>query len=1019
MRNQKSIFSLACVLLAAGAFAQTTNQAPTYAMQTIYQFPLMGPANEGINPQGLILGLDGNLYGVTADCLISANCAGTFFRLTLAGALTTLHTFTNAPMDTRPNPSLAMDSSGTIYGLTDDSAFSVTPDGVYTLLGTVPTAGPGAFSFRLNGLVYGGDGDLYGTTVGTGTNQNQGMLFQLTPTGQMTEITTFDGMPSLMVPGPGALLYGLVFGNRGVPTFVSVTYDGVVTPLATITTTGIGNPIGFAPVLAGGNFYVEGSDTLIRISPSGGVTAPPSLLGAWGSSNPVIAGSDGNIYLLGAKMLYQISSSLQATILYTGAFSTCNTLVQGPNAFYCTATGTAGANGNGGVVYELMCQSNCAGSSSSGGSAPPVNPKGLGHPSNVPGNFSRGDPISAGNGNMFDEVTDYQTTGPNQLTFTRYYNSLTAPNTFAVTLGGAWRSNYDRYLRLSSATSVTAERADGQQVLFTLTNGAWTTDTDIDLKLTNSGSTWTLTDQEDTVETYSAASGSNQALLQSIRARNGYTQTMQYASGAQLTAVTDSFNRKLSLTYSGGKLQSVTTPDGLVLTYGYTGAHLTSVGYSTSPPTQQTYLYENAALPSALTGVIDENGNRYATWTYDSASRAITGLYAGGANLTRISYNDSDGSRTITNALGEQEVWKFTTLQGVPKVTEMDRMASGSLPAATTKFTYDSNGYTASLTDWNGNLTTFVNDVHGQPTTINQAVGTPQARTTTVTYHASFHLPLKVVTPGLTTTFTYDANGELLTKTLTDTTTTSAPYSTGGQTRTWTYTWSNFLPASAQSPRTDLTAVTKFTYDASGALTATSNALGQTTRITQHLPGGLPLVVVDPNGVSTTLTYDARLRLLSSTVATAAGPITTTYTYDAAGNRTSVTFPDGSALTSTYDAAHRLTGVTDLLHQNISYTLDPLGDLTRAAYTDASGVLQRMHSGRFDQFGRLLQEIGGAGQTTSYTYDANGNAIGDHRPVEPRETTRVRCAQPLTPPSPTRPEASPPQAMTPTTGRSA
>jgi YD repeat-containing protein len=56
-------------------------------------------------------------------------------------------------------------------------------------------------------------------------------------------------------------------------------------------------------------------------------------------------------------------------------------------------------------------------------------------------------------------------------------------------------------------------------------------------------------------------------------------------------------------------------------------------------------------------------------------------------------------------------------------------------------------------------------------------------------------------------------------------------------------------------------------------------------------------MIVDPNGVATTLTYDARLRLLSSTVATAAGPLTTTYTHGAAGNRTSVTLPDGSALT--------------------------------------------------------------------------------------------------------------------------
>src|SRR5262249_30429434 len=154
---------------------------------------------------------------------------------------------------------------------------------------------------------------------------------------------------------------------------------------------------------------------------------------------------------------------------------------------------------------------------------------------------------------------------------------------------------------------------------------------------------------------------------------------------------------------------TVTTPDSLVLTYGYSGNHLASISYSTSPVTSQSYLYENAALPNALTGIVDENGNRYATWTYDSNGRATSSQHAGGADLTTVSYNDTDGSRKVTFPLGSQRVYKFTTLQGVPKVTEVDRLASGGVPAATQKFIYDSDGYTASQTDWNGNLTTFVN----------------------------------------------------------------------------------------------------------------------------------------------------------------------------------------------------------------------------------------------------------------------------------------------------------------------
>ena len=608
----------------------------------------------------------------------------------------------------------------------------------------------------------------------------------------------------------------------------------------------------------------------------------------------------------------------------------------------------------------------------------------LGDPADRPGFCNCGDPINVATGNLYEQVADYQTAGLNKLLFSRYYNSTSASTTLATSLGSSWRSIYDRYLRIASATSVIAERPDGQQIPFTLTGGAWTTDPDIDVKLTNSGTTWTLTDVNDTVETYQTT-GTTQALLHSIRARNGYTQNLQFNADNQLTAATDSYQRQLAFTYSNGLLQTVTTPDGLVLTYAYapsgSASHLTSVIYSTSPATSQIYLYENTAFPNALTGINDENGNHYATWTYDSQGRALTSQHAEGADLTKVAYNDTDGSRTVTYPLGAQVVYKFTTTQNVPKVTEIDRLATATTPTATSKITYDKNGFTASRTDWNGNLTTYVNDAHGQATTVAEAAGTAQARATTVTYHPTFHLPAKIVEPGLTTTLTYDGNGELLTRTLTDTTTSTVPYSTNGQTRTWTYTWSNSLPASIKTPRTDVNDLMTFTYDSSGALTSTTNALGQKIQITQHRPGGLPQAVVDANGVSSQLTYDARQRLLSSAINTAAGALTTSYSYDAAGNLISITSPDGSSYTNTYDAAHRLQGVADLFNQTAAYSLDALGDRTQSSFLDSNGVQQRLHSAKFDVLGRLLQDIGGAGQATKATYDANGNATSITDPL--------------------------------------
>jgi RHS repeat-associated protein len=593
-----------------------------------------------------------------------------------------------------------------------------------------------------------------------------------------------------------------------------------------------------------------------------------------------------------------------------------------------------------------------------------------------------GDPINVGTGNVFEQTADYSTVGQNKLQFTRYYNSGAPESTLAHALGKNWRSNYDRYIEIISPTTIYAERADGQEIVFNLSGTNWASDTDVDVHISGTGSTWTLIDVDDTIESYAQGPG-NTAYLQSIQARNGYKLTLQYGLTNEVESVTDSYNRTLALNYQNNLLQSVTTPDGLVLTYSFSSSgtsagvldRLASVAYSTAPQTRQSYLYQNASLPFALTGIVDEDGDRFATWSYDNIGRALSSQHGLGADLTSISYDAATGNRTLTNALGQQEIYQFSILQNVPKVTEIDRLATPTTTAASRKFTYDSNGYLASQTDWNGNLTTYVNDAHGQPTAINEAVGTVQARTTNITYLSHFHLPSQIVTAGLTTDFSYDGSGNLLMKTLTDTTTTAVPYLTNGTSRSWTFTWLNSLLASTKGPRADVSELTSFTYDSSGTLTKITNALGQVTEISAHLPGGLPLMVVDPNQVTTNLIYDARQRMLSATLSTPAGPLATNYSYDAAGNLVKTTLPDGSALTNTYDTAHRLTDVTDLFKQRIVYTLDALGDRTKTVIANSSGVTQRIHSQTFDSLGHVLQDIGGVGQTIKYTYDPNGNAL--------------------------------------------
>jgi YD repeat-containing protein len=462
------------------------------------------------------------------------------------------------------------------------------------------------------------------------------------------------------------------------------------------------------------------------------------------------------------------------------------------------------------------------------------------------------------------------------------------------------------------------------------------------MKLTVSGGTWTLTDQNDNSEIY-FTSGS-EGVLQSITQRNKYTQALTYGSG-QLAFVSDSYSRKLNFGYSSGLLSTVSTPEFTSgLTYGYvlytsTGQNqLTSVTYNTSPNTHQTYLYENTGFPYALTGITDENGNRYATWGYDGFGRGILSQLSGAVNYTSVYYDDTTGNRVVKGPLGIVETYKFASLQGVPKVTEIDRAANGSVASASETFAYDSNGYRSSLTDWNGNNTSWTNNSSGLPTAITYASATTNAQTTNISYDFWYpHLKHTVATNGLNEAFTYSSSGNLLTDTLKDTGTSA--------TRTWTYTYNGTGQLlTAQLPRTDVTAKTTFGY-AGGTLTSITDALLHVWTVNTATAGGRPTKWTDPNSVQTTIAYSTvREWPTSSVIATSAGNLTTSLTYDSAGNLTKTTLPDSSFLSYGYDTAHRVTSITNALSESQGITYNSAGLVTQTLWKNASSVTKRQHT---------------------------------------------------------------------------
>jgi RHS repeat-associated protein len=536
-------------------------------------------------------------------------------------------------------------------------------------------------------------------------------------------------------------------------------------------------------------------------------------------------------------------------------------------------------------------------------------------------------------------------------------------------------------------------RDDGQMLRFPIIGGAVSNPPGVSVSLAITASGFAVTDDQDTVETYNTA-----GVLQSITSRTGVVQTLSYNSSGLWSGVTDSFGNSLSVTRNAnGSVASIAINGGGTMQYSYDilrrFSAVTNLDGTTS---SYVYGYGTSTFVYALTAAVDESGTTLSSWAYDSQGRATSTTQAVGANAMTLAYN-SDGSVTTTDALGAARTLAFTRIGDMNQNTSI----SGS-PCPTCQdsaaTTYDSYGWVASRTDYNGNLTCYAHDptrglelvrvegfAPGSSCPANLASytptpGTPQ-RVITTTWSTSWREPMLITEPNCTISFTYDGNGNLLTKTITDTTVNPSV------SRTWTYTYNSFGQVLiSQGPRTDVNSTTTYTYYncasgmPCGQVNTATDALGHVWTYNTYNAYGQPLTITDPNGVLTTLTYDARQRLTSRSTAGE----TTSFSHYPTGLLKTVTLPDNGTLTYTYDGAHRLTQINDGLGNKIVYTLDAMGNRTAETTYDPSGTLHRKHIRAFNTLSELYQDINAANTsavTTTYGYDSNGNVTSAAAPL--------------------------------------
>jgi len=224
---------------------------PTGTLTTLYDFCSQPNCTDGANcpfTGGLVQATDGNFYGTAQEG--GANGGGTVFKITPGGTLTTLYNFcsqTSCTDGSGPMDALIQAIDGNFYGTTwEGTVFKITPAGKLTTLATV-----GGYPSRA--LVQATDGNFYGTTARGGT------IFKMTPEGKLTTLgSTCCYLYAGLVQATDGNFYGTTYldgGAYGEGSVYEITQRGTVTTLYSFCAE-TGCPDGAAPIAG----LVQGTD---------------------------------------------------------------------------------------------------------------------------------------------------------------------------------------------------------------------------------------------------------------------------------------------------------------------------------------------------------------------------------------------------------------------------------------------------------------------------------------------------------------------------------------------------------------------------------------------------------------------------------------------------------------------------------------------------------------------------------------------------------------------------------------
>ena len=371
--------------------AATAIPSPAQTFTSLFSFDYGTRGNYPSNG-GLVQATNGELYGTTYQGGAKGGGGyGTIFQITPSGRLTTVHRFDGAD-GAFPLAGLIQATDGNLYGTTTQvgisrgTVFKITPRGTLTTIYRFCKSDCRDGYSPSVGLVQGTDGNFYGTTTQGGANFD-GTIFQITPSGRLTTLYTFDSLGSVasgLIQATNGYFYGTTdFGGANSQGSVfKMSPSGTLTTLYSFCPQRPctdGNAPGAGLVQASdGNFYgtTEGGGTndygtVFKITPRGTLTTLYSFCsqnncpdGA-SPSAALVQATDGNLYgttsgIYGVGTIFKITLGGKLTTLYTFCSQkNCNdgtypsaALIQDTNGTFYGTTDDGGTN-NLGTIFSL------------------------------------------------------------------------------------------------------------------------------------------------------------------------------------------------------------------------------------------------------------------------------------------------------------------------------------------------------------------------------------------------------------------------------------------------------------------------------------------------------------------------------------------------------------------------------------------------------------------------------------------------------------------------------------------